>query len=298
MMMTRSTLLLLIIIAVAYVGAFDARATPALRVLHTPHGSNPAQRARLCHPMPTSLPAQWRWRRRKHTEAALSPRGAASSSMLAAAAAAEAEEPFWSGWRVHDYFNLATLPGLIALTLLALLKDVAYNWPLAAVMWVYVFIDGVWIYLMPHIVGSPKILLGHHLATLLVVGHVLTLPAHLKYTSWLTLVEVNTFFLVLKRHVAHPLISAAFHLSWLAIRTVWFPLAAAYFLLAAGGWGAGWVGLARHVVIGGCIGGLGVLQLAWTRSAIAGMLAERRDKAAADEGGEAGGGGGTKKGFL
>ena len=214
--------------------------------------------------------------------------------MLAAAAAAEAEEPFWSGWRVHDYFNLATLPGLIALTLLALLKDVAYNWPLAAVMWVYVFIDGVWIYLMPHIVGSPKILLGHHLATLLVVGHVLTLPAHLKYTSWLTLVEVNTFFLVLKRHVAHPLISAAFHLSWLAIRTVWFPLAAAYFLLAAGGWGAGWVGLARHVVIGG---------YRRPRRAAArvdalrdrGMLAERRDKAAADEGGEAGGGGGTKR---
>ena len=195
---------------------------------------------------------------------------------------------------MHDYFNLLVLPGLIALTLMSLLVNVNYSFLLAAIMWIYVAIDGLWIYLMPHIVGSPKVLIGHHIATLLVVGHVLTFPAHLKYTSWLTLVEINTFFLVLKRHLESPLLSKlnamAFNVTWLLIRAIWFPIAAGYFLFFAGDWGS----LARHVVVGSCIGGLGLLQLAWTRNALKGMI----EKAKAEK--EDGGGGASsgKKGFL
>ena len=210
---------------------------------------------------------------------------------------AAADTPFWEAWRLHDYFNLAILPLLVGGTFAAL-RHKPYNFPLALFMFVYIAIDGLWIAVQPHIVGSPNTLLGHHVATLLVVLHALTCQAHVQFVSWMTIVEVNTFFLVLKRHVHHPIIPLLFKASWAAIRVVWFPVVAVYFTFFLNGtWGAGWFNAVRRVAVSSCVSGLALLQLQWTWTAmIAPML---KPKAPAEEQTPTSASGADgKKGFL
>ena len=142
-------------------------------------------------------------------------------------ASKDSGEAFWNGQRLHDYWNLGTIPGLIALSIAGILAP-AWNAPLGIFMFVYITLDAVWIAVQPHIVGSPNTLLGHHLATMLIVAHALTNPMHTRFVSWMTIVEVNTFFLILKRHVQHPALELAFKASWAAIRVIWFPVVAIY----------------------------------------------------------------------
>ena len=85
------------------------------------------------------------------------------------AAMEAAEKPYWAAWRIHDYFNLAVLPGLIILTVGGFLR-LAWNTPLALAMFAYVAVDGIWIAFQPHVVGSPGSLLGHHVVTLLIIA--------------------------------------------------------------------------------------------------------------------------------
>lgn len=214
--------------------------------------------------------------------------------LTADAAAASNKQPFWDGQRLHDYFNLGIIPGLIGLSV-AGIRVPSWNAPLAICMFIYIALDGLWIAIQPHIVGSPSTLIGHHIATALICAHALANPLHTRYVSWLTIVEVNTFFLILKRHVEHPLFELAFKLSWLGIRVIWFPIVSVYFICFAGGWEAGLLNLIRRVLVCSCIGGLGFLQLQWTWSAVLAPLLNRgssvkEEVAVQDETG--------KKGFL
>ena len=180
---------------------------------------------------------------------------------------ASEKDVFWNGQRLRDYWNLALIPGLIAFTI-AGITTLQWNAPLGVFMFTYIALDGLWIAIQPHIVGSPNTLIGHHLATMLIVAHALANPLHTRYISWMTIVEVNTFFLILKRHVSHPIIELAFKLSWAAIRIIWFPIVAVYFSFFIGGWGTGWISLGRRLSVCGCLCGLAMLQLQWTWNAM------------------------------
>ena len=113
--------------------------------------------------------------------------------------------------------------------------------------------------------------------------------------SWMTVVEVNTFFLILKRHVQHPILELAFKASWAAIRVIWFPVVAVYFTFTLGGWGAGWLNLARRVSVSGSVCGLALLQLQWTWYAMVAPLLKRSSESPEED---ADGGDDDKKGFL
>jgi len=178
---------------------------------------------------------------------------------------------------LHDAFNLAVLPLVTAWTGAALYKQ-ALNFSLAAFFAAYIFIDGVWIALQPDIVAAPRMLLVHHLVTAMLLWHPLTFAPHRHFVSWMTTVELNTLFLVLKRHVRHPLLELGFQASWIAIRVLWFPFLAVYLSFFAGGWPAGWQGTARHGLVAGTTSALACLQLIWTQNAL------RRPPAAAEAG--------------
>ena len=186
-------------------------------------------------------------------------------------------------WRVHDYANLAVLPVAIALTAAAFVRGQGSRRALACFMLVYMLIDGLWIVAQPSTVKAWRTLLVHHVATILLLIHPLTHAAHLKYVAWLCVVEVNTFLLVLRRHVRRSVwIEAAFAASWVAIRAVWFPYVAVHLLFYAGEW----PDAVRRVLVCTCCSWLALLQLRWTREA---LLASRRRAAAA---------GAVKSGFL
>ena len=85
----------------------------------------------------------------------------------------------------------------------------------------------------------------------------------------MTIVELNTFFLILKRHVPpSKFLELAFQLTWLVTRVIWFPVFAIYAIFFSSGWQAGLIGSARRVVTCSCIAFLAILQLQWTRNAL------------------------------
>lgn len=168
-----------------------------------------------------------------------------------------------SDWEVHDYANLAALPPAIILTVAALVSSSsAIRRVLALYMVAYIAFDAIWIAAQPSAVKTPLMLLAHHAVTLLLLLHPLTHELHLKYVPAMTVVEVNTFLLIVRRHAGrnHVLIEAAFALSWLAIRVVWFPCLAAHLACCAHDWGSA----ARHAVVSASVIALAALQLHWT----------------------------------
>lgn len=175
------------------------------------------------------------------------------------------EKPFWEPWRVHDAANLAVLPLLIGLTTAGLINT-RWNYPLALAMLIYIVLDGLWIAAVPSAVGSPGSLLGHHLVTALLLLHPLTWAPHLGFTSFMTVVEYNTFFLILKRWRSHVLINALFTLTWVVTRVLWFPAFAVYCCFFSSGWGA--LSTVRRVLVCSCVSSLALLQLQWTANAL------------------------------
>ena len=146
---------------------------------------------------------------------------------LLAASSTHTQAPI-AAWKVHDYCNLVTLPVVVVLTGLSLTSP---RWarPLALYFLVYIAADAIWICAQPEIVRAPAVLLSHHAATALLLVHALTHAAHRKYVAWLSCVELNTFFIILRRHIRRPTWAVAidqrsFAISWLLIRVCLFPV--------------------------------------------------------------------------
>ena len=104
-------------------------------------------------------------------------------------------------WVLHDHFNLAALPVAVGLSAGSLCgaggrTDLA----LTAYMLAYFATDTLWIAARPAIVRTPRTLLFHHALTLLLLLHPLLHPPHRRYTAWMTIVELNTWLLVARRH--------------------------------------------------------------------------------------------------
>jgi hypothetical protein len=180
---------------------------------------------------------------------------------------------YWShdARNLHDAFNFATLPLAVLLVCIAVTpvwRSTFWQRRLAWFLLCYMIVDGGWIAVQPSIVGSPGVLLSHHGVTILLLAHALRHSAHLHYVAWMSVVEANTLLLVLKRHLRHWCIEAAFFASWLLIRVVWFPYVAFHMCFVE----RNWPSRATHAVVASCTSALALLQLMWTQKALGPLI--------------------------
>lgn len=206
---------------------------------------------------------------------------ACTESQLVATPLATVKAP----WQIHDAANVIALPMAIALVVLALRQSHRWGRPLALYLLAYIMADTTWIIIQPEIVRAPVVLLLHHAATLVLLLHALSHEAHLKFVGWLSCVELNTYFLILRRHIKRPTwamlaIRAAFIVSWLGIRVIWFPMVAAHlWTLPAHSWPSP----ARRGIVAGTTTVLALLQLMWTRDVLRPLLSRLRSAASHEE---------------
>lgn len=158
---------------------------------------------------------------------------------------------------------------LVALTAMSLCRR-HERWyrTLAQCMLVYSAVDSIAIAAVPSLIirGSRAALLVHHAATLVLLWHPLTHRAHLKYVAWMSVVELNTWFLVARRHFKRSWIKAMFNATWLGTRVLWFPYAAWHVSFSKKlSWPSGADGARRRALVSGCMLTLTVLQLRWSR---------------------------------
>ena len=187
------------------------------------------------------------------------------------------------GWAQHDYANLVALPVLSGLTFAALRTERAHL-PLATLLLAYMALDALWMVVQPSVVKAPAVLLWHHAVAASLILHALVHPPHRRYVPWMSVVELNTFFLVLRRHLRRRWVEACFVLSWVVIRVCWFPYLPLHFMcLVPEPWPAGTHGVLAHLGVTAGVLGLAVLQLVWTKqqlgSAMRRWRAAREDRA-------------------
>lgn len=201
---------------------------------------------------------------------------------------------YWSEpWRQHDAFNLVALPPIVALTIADLLSaSPRFARPLALALFGYIAADSAWILARPSVVRAPRTLLGHHILVLLMLLHPLTHAPHARYTAWMSIVELNTILLILRRHVRSSegsvlvaliarAVDACFTASWLAIRVAWFPyLPLHWWCFIAEPWPAGPRGAVTRVAMASAALALALMQLAWTRNALRARRQRERGSAA------------------
>ena len=193
---------------------------------------------------------------------------------------------------VHDYFNIACISGLVALTCATTLHA-PLNLQLAVAIVTYTSIDTIWVMCKPEAVEEPRSLIGHHLMAIVVALHAATYAPHTHFTSWMSVVEISTlcapsptseshphpsfFFdsrpraslslsarrlLMIKRHVPEGLkapIELAFKITWVASRVLWFPILAVHLSMQTT-----WPSAQRRIVCSACCYGLALLQWVWT----------------------------------
>mmetsp|Transcript_14071 Transcript_14071/g.47632 ORF Transcript_14071/g.47632 Transcript_14071/m.47632 type:complete len:230 (+) Transcript_14071:66-755(+) len=122
----------------------------------------------------------------------------------------------------HDVFNLAALPVVILATFAFVTGRIGFPMLLAA-SYSYFLADLLWVWMDPSCVKSPGVIAGHHLLTL---GYML-LPAFdpslREYMAWCLTVEINTFFLILRRLWRRKVVSVCFYVTWITIRLCLYP---------------------------------------------------------------------------
>ncbi|CAM9190285.1 unnamed protein product, partial [Ectocarpus fasciculatus] len=141
--------------------------------------------------------------------------------------------------RRHDYFNLLCIPAIIATnfyflglvlydyfgtdTIPAARLDGAY----AVMFWVfatYMAADVLWVLAVPRCVASPLMIILHHIVSLL--GWITPVfdPAIRPWTAAAVTVELNTFFLIVRRNLpSNRALDAWFLVSWALLRLGVYP---------------------------------------------------------------------------
>mmetsp|Transcript_15228 Transcript_15228/g.42109 ORF Transcript_15228/g.42109 Transcript_15228/m.42109 type:complete len:285 (-) Transcript_15228:443-1297(-) len=151
----------------------------------------------------------------------------------------------------HDYFNLLALPLVIGTILINYdyshvlrLESLQINW-VGEYFWLnwfttkaYFFADLTWVSLTPICVKSPNVIIKHHMAAILYLMAPLFFPEFNWFIGAILSVEINTWFLILRRVVykqgvndktkqAHPVIveivSFMFYTTWILIRCIVYP---------------------------------------------------------------------------
>tara|TARA_B110001452_G_C15196811_1_gene415414 strand:+ start:130 stop:936 length:807 start_codon:yes stop_codon:yes gene_type:complete len=226
---------------------------------------------------------------RRPTAAALSRRRVPAHDLVAATA--EARPNGWLAdfraqppWAQHDLANLAVLPLLCALVLASFASPRAHV-PLTVFLISYLALDALWIVVQPAVVKARGVLLAHHAVSMVLCAHPLLHPPHLRYVAWMAVVEFNTFFLILRRHVRQQWVEALFALSWIGIRVCWFPyLPFHWFWLIREPWPRGLHGVAARYTVTLSAAALAALQLAWTRKQLEATWRAHKERQAGDGG--------------
>jgi hypothetical protein len=88
---------------------------------------------------------------------------------------------------------------------------------------VYFLLDTIFVGVYPQCVKSPVVILSHHLCTALYM----LIPYHYPTYHWAMsacmLVEINTWLLIARRTIGGKLLDAAFYVSWVLLRNVYYP---------------------------------------------------------------------------
>lgn len=157
---------------------------------------------------------------------------------------------------MHDFFNLISLVPVVILNMLNWNWDILldpYSKQTMQMAWTgdwfpsfyaitigYFVADLIWVWLVPHCVKSPGVIVQHHIATLLY----LTIPYMYPEDGWLMgsclSVEINTWLLIARRvfnkqgigpwiiklscvSIRIKLISILFYVTWIGIRCYIYP---------------------------------------------------------------------------
>jgi len=161
----------------------------------------------------------------------------------------------------HDYFNLLVLPLVVYTTLLNYdfrplleLQSLQITW-VGEYFWLnwlttnlYFISDLLWVAIVPICVKSPGLIIKHHITAILYLTGPIFFPAYNWFIGCALSVEVNTWFLILRRVVykqggndkskkLSPIItetvSILFYVTWVLIRCIVYPWVLMIFLQLA-----------------------------------------------------------------
>ena len=134
----------------------------------------------------------------------------------------------------HDWFNLIALPIIVLTNSLYLLSapgDEHYFWLQFWTFMIYLVVDLLWIISIPKSVAAPVIIIAHHIACIYGWSLPLYRSDLRKWCACAASVEVNTFFLILRRVLTRQsvVVDCLFCFSWIILRLILYPyLAFAY----------------------------------------------------------------------
>ena len=130
-------------------------------------------------------------------------------------------------FRLHDTLNIPLVGSLALLCILGLFGRFDCTF-ITKIFTYYIVLDSIWIVLSPSAVPNfPWIILLHHLLTFLILLHPLRYPEHSIETCRDGIVEVNTFFLIVRRQFRRgSFLNVFFGFCYkltLSIRFIWQP---------------------------------------------------------------------------
>jgi hypothetical protein len=133
---------------------------------------------------------------------------------------------------VHDFVNISLLPVVIVANVAYLVSggDPWLGTLQYALFFAYMICDTLFITFCPNCVASPRTIIAHHLFVVFGWALMLLDDTFYHWISYGMLVEINTWFHVLRRNYRSVLIfQVLFFISWFAFRNVLYPLVLYYF---------------------------------------------------------------------
>lgn len=143
----------------------------------------------------------------------------------------------------HDLFNLVALLFVVGATLLNwdlryihLGPEAAWTGTYFYTNWLttvaYFLVDLVWVASIPLSVKSPGTIIKHHFVAIAYLSGPVLWPQYRWFMGACLSVEINTWFLILRRvlykrkssELSQKIVSAGFYASWIAIRVILYPL--------------------------------------------------------------------------
>lgn len=126
------------------------------------------------------------------------------------------------GHQMHDIYNLVTLPVLCAFCFRFLQTGESFL-TFVRVAYGYFVGDLLWVVVNPSCVKSPGVISAHHCLTMAYMLYPVLYPQLRYYMAMCLTVELNTFFLILRRIWHVPPVSVCFYLTWISIRLLIYP---------------------------------------------------------------------------
>lgn len=130
----------------------------------------------------------------------------------------QANEDRYKFIRYHDYFNLVTLPIIVFFDLLSIFYGISKNDIIQSLLLFYFFVDFIWIIYEPRSVGQVTPIAFHHIISSAAWYFSTYNYSIMEIGRIYLLVEINTFFNLLKRYVKFDFIYFIFYVTWVFFR--------------------------------------------------------------------------------